>query len=80
VQTKWNELPSVSVRATKNSEKGGRWSLAFKVAKTADKITYGATILNICGNPFKLPVCEAMFEEPTNNVAIKNGLKIGTRR
>jgi hypothetical protein len=46
-----HDPPSVSVRATINNEKGGRWSLAFKVAKTTDKITYGTTILNICSKP-----------------------------
>jgi len=40
-------IPSVSVRAIINSENGGKWSLVFKVAKTADKTTCGAAILNI---------------------------------
>ena len=39
--------PSVRVSAIRNSEKGGKWSLAFNVANTEARITNGATILNI---------------------------------
>jgi hypothetical protein len=80
-QKYYHHPPSVSVKATINNEKGGRWSLAFNVAKTADKITYGATILNICGKPSKAFCMEGnKLKNPTRRAAIKNGLKIGTRR
>jgi hypothetical protein len=39
--------PSVRVSAIRNSENGGRWSLAFNVANTEARMTNGATILNI---------------------------------
>jgi hypothetical protein len=42
-------IPSVRVSATRNRENGGRSSRAFRVAKAADRITKGATILKICG-------------------------------
>lgn len=40
-------IQSVSVNATKNNEKGGRSRRAFRVAKHAARITYGAIILKI---------------------------------
>lgn len=40
-------ITSVRVRATRKRENGGRSSRAFRVAKDADKMTKGATILNI---------------------------------
>lgn len=40
--------PSVRVNATRNREKEGRRKRALRVAKAADKITYGTTILNTC--------------------------------
>jgi len=40
-------MTSVRVRATRKRENGGRSRRAFRVAKDADKMTKGATILNI---------------------------------
>lgn len=40
--------PSVRVNATRNREKEGKRKRALSVAKTADRITYGTTILKIC--------------------------------
>jgi hypothetical protein len=47
----WGYLPSVRVSAIRNSENGGRRSLAFNVANADARITNGATILNICSRP-----------------------------
>lgn len=70
--------PSVMVNATRKREKEGRRKRALRVAKAADRITYGTTILKIYMG--RLGGVYDQIGKRTSKAAIKKGLNTGTRR